>query len=1192
MGRRKSQVSRPINTATSRTAHETSVAALNAGIALLDAFATAIRLDGPFDIGEGVEAASNADEDEDEHVATVRAADRDWQDDEVLEAISAVLDEQADPPLEFALGVLGAKPISGSLGDRTRNAGMRAFSSSMRNRKIARKRGSLTPLAVNAPSASVEASEAPIAGLASDPAILDDCSGVATTFPQYTSDAALELPPPAESAPAEPGLPGDDATLRVAASMPLGHAAEERGTADDEGVSVAADLNPSERSGRALAQSQVQIDAVEAVAATAAEGLPAAGSVAVLTSEPVIAIEEDSKPGVMVARDGDAMEIEPAGVAENAELAKETGAIDSSADALETEDSAHTTAAKVMDEAQLRSLAPESSGSGVPATPPAASEAVAPNLVATESLPQMISEPSESPDNADVPVTTDTAQSMAETLVPAVVPSSKLLSSGTGKDSRRSSPNVDLDAELPATVAPVSQTDSGQTIAQQVALSEETVTARPLQLDQPERSETEPMSQPNVVPHSRPPASEVPSASESPVRVDETMVENADAASGNDGALPGRGLSPTEALPVKSSAVVHLDVAVQGVLPTSQSDTSDARTAPTLPPVPAPSASLNPTFSHVHPAAQQLTPPPPPPPPPLPVTTSVPLPQIKSGSHSQRRRNAEDSVGRTPRGSRAPEAPSGVPPPSNNMSVVASAPSKAAFAGKDAMVDKASLLTSTKVRAPVESSDGKEGKSEMERPSKKTSAKASSLSFVAAADPVSTTRSPLIGAGGRNSRERRALGQVVFRTRGRRASGASEAEMYVKNADAHMVRCYQVWKKINEDKFSLPFRLPVNPRDAPGYFDTITEPMDLRTIRQQFEDGTLSTPREFARTMRLIYQNAMQYNSPDSDLYDLANEFRQRMAVEMKPIIGDWREETGAPAEPTDDDDGMVVAPRQEKKSILERGKGRGGFKGKKKTAASASEDRASAGDDEVDESDGGGGQDGEQSGAGVIGASNTTKPVGKKRCRPSEKGPRYPSRRPNCGADDGDDAEASEDEPTTTKRARLSDSARGSGRSGSADVEGTADEIDDDDNEEAEDKGVPASFDDGSDAEEEEGDEGTDEAEGMATKRNMLAKGKYSSSRGGASGRGRGRVRGRGRGGASGSGRGGFAGGRGGATASASGVRGGSGRGRGGRGAVSTAGSGRKPKRGGRLSTSGADGSDEVKKKRTVSGRARRQSQ
>lgn len=42
-------------------------------------------------------------------------------------------------------------------------------------------------------------------------------------------------------------------------------------------------------------------------------------------------------------------------------------------------------------------------------------------------------------------------------------------------------------------------------------------------------------------------------------------------------------------------------------------------------------------------------------------------------------------------------------------------------------------------------------------------------------------------------------------------------------------------------------------KDAPGYFDIIKKPMDLKTIRQRIRDGNIGDIDEFERDVLLMF---------------------------------------------------------------------------------------------------------------------------------------------------------------------------------------------------------------------------------------------------------------------------------------------------------------------------------------------------
>ena len=63
------------------------------------------------------------------------------------------------------------------------------------------------------------------------------------------------------------------------------------------------------------------------------------------------------------------------------------------------------------------------------------------------------------------------------------------------------------------------------------------------------------------------------------------------------------------------------------------------------------------------------------------------------------------------------------------------------------------------------------------------------------------------------------------------------------------------------------FSMPVDPvkHNAPGYFDVVKEPMDFGTIKKKLENrtnGFQTLEGDFARAMRLVFQNALDYNEP------------------------------------------------------------------------------------------------------------------------------------------------------------------------------------------------------------------------------------------------------------------------------------------------------------------------------------------
>eukprot|EP00177_Eucheuma_denticulatum_P008711 GFKZ01015831.1.p1 GENE.GFKZ01015831.1~~GFKZ01015831.1.p1 ORF type:complete len:1277 (-),score=315.88 GFKZ01015831.1:333-4163(-) len=104
-----------------------------------------------------------------------------------------------------------------------------------------------------------------------------------------------------------------------------------------------------------------------------------------------------------------------------------------------------------------------------------------------------------------------------------------------------------------------------------------------------------------------------------------------------------------------------------------------------------------------------------------------------------------------------------------------------------------------------------------------------------------------------------------------------------------VIDCYHVWKQINQDKITIPFRKPVMKKDAPGYFDVIKHPMDLSTVLSHLENKTIKTPQDFYDEMILICSNATTFNDKETDLYSLAVELRTKIRKSVRPILKEWR---------------------------------------------------------------------------------------------------------------------------------------------------------------------------------------------------------------------------------------------------------------------------------------------------------------
>ena len=68
--------------------------------------------------------------------------------------------------------------------------------------------------------------------------------------------------------------------------------------------------------------------------------------------------------------------------------------------------------------------------------------------------------------------------------------------------------------------------------------------------------------------------------------------------------------------------------------------------------------------------------------------------------------------------------------------------------------------------------------------------------------------------------------------------------------------CKILLEIMNLSQDSVPFREPVNILRVAVYLQVIDFPMDLQTVREKLEANKYATPNEFAKDVRLIFENS------------------------------------------------------------------------------------------------------------------------------------------------------------------------------------------------------------------------------------------------------------------------------------------------------------------------------------------------
>ncbi|KAH8105846.1 hypothetical protein BXZ70DRAFT_1004151 [Cristinia sonorae] len=77
---------------------------------------------------------------------------------------------------------------------------------------------------------------------------------------------------------------------------------------------------------------------------------------------------------------------------------------------------------------------------------------------------------------------------------------------------------------------------------------------------------------------------------------------------------------------------------------------------------------------------------------------------------------------------------------------------------------------------------------------------------------------------------------------------------------------------ISAHRYGNIFHNPIKKSEAPDYHDIVKRPMDLKTIKARVRDGVITNSLEYQRDVFLMFANAMMYNRPGSEIYNMAEE--------------------------------------------------------------------------------------------------------------------------------------------------------------------------------------------------------------------------------------------------------------------------------------------------------------------------------
>ena len=96
-----------------------------------------------------------------------------------------------------------------------------------------------------------------------------------------------------------------------------------------------------------------------------------------------------------------------------------------------------------------------------------------------------------------------------------------------------------------------------------------------------------------------------------------------------------------------------------------------------------------------------------------------------------------------------------------------------------------------------------------------------------------------------------------------------------------------ILNQVKNHNSSWPFLKPVEPSEAPDYYDYIKYPMDIKTMSDRLKNKYYVNKRLFNADMSRIFANCRAYNSPDTEYYKCANTL-ERFYVNKMREAGLW----------------------------------------------------------------------------------------------------------------------------------------------------------------------------------------------------------------------------------------------------------------------------------------------------------------
>lgn len=121
----------------------------------------------------------------------------------------------------------------------------------------------------------------------------------------------------------------------------------------------------------------------------------------------------------------------------------------------------------------------------------------------------------------------------------------------------------------------------------------------------------------------------------------------------------------------------------------------------------------------------------------------------------------------------------------------------------------------------------------------------------------------------------------------RASFGAAGAAAASQDATKALRMCGRIVKELLAHPHAWPFAKPVDVNQVPGYYEVITNPADLGTIKRNLDTNRYEDVEEFEEEVKRVWANCYAFNKPETDVYRIAQTLEAIFTKKMADVPKD-----------------------------------------------------------------------------------------------------------------------------------------------------------------------------------------------------------------------------------------------------------------------------------------------------------------